>query len=190
MNKADLPSEVVKAHSISGVCVRTAHFHFELRVKQKHKVDPAVVSVHVHQEGVLHNQPAARPAKAELMMTDAVQALDPVASRPLEDGSFPETHVAQEILNTHSVTGTTDTEKKILDMSAYRPLGPRSVTKESAPTERNSSCKKRTPESVVNLYNIQHVCVFILEPLPCCDHSCRTHSPADRSGTPQGISAV
>lgn len=88
---ADLPSEVLDADSIFGVSVSTAHFHFELRVKQQHKVDPAVVSVHIHQEGVFHHQPAARPAETELMMANAVQALDPVAPRPLEDGSLPET---------------------------------------------------------------------------------------------------
>lgn len=57
-NTADLPSEVLDADSIFGVCVGTAHFHFELWVKQQHKVDPAVVSVHIHQEGVFHHQPA------------------------------------------------------------------------------------------------------------------------------------
>lgn len=75
---ADLPSEVLDADSIFSVCVSTAYFHFELWVKQQHKVDATVVSTHVQQEGVFHHQPAARPAETELMMTDAVQALDPV----------------------------------------------------------------------------------------------------------------
>lgn len=79
VESADLPSEVLDAHAISGVCVGTAHFHFELLVKEQHKVDASVVPVHVHQEGVLHHQPAPRPAEAEAMMTNAVQALDPVA---------------------------------------------------------------------------------------------------------------
>lgn len=56
---ADLPSEVLNADSVSGVCISTAHFHFELWVKQQHKVDLAVVSVHIHQEGIFHHQPAA-----------------------------------------------------------------------------------------------------------------------------------
>lgn len=88
---ADLPSEVLDADSVLGVRVRSAHLHLELWVKQQHKVDPAVVSVHVHQEGIFHHQPAPRPAETELMVTDAVQALDPMTSRPLEDGSLPKT---------------------------------------------------------------------------------------------------
>lgn len=60
---ADPPSEVLEADSISGVCVNAAHFHFELWVEQQHKVDLAVVSVHIHQEGVFNHQPAARPAE-------------------------------------------------------------------------------------------------------------------------------
>lgn len=78
-----------------------------------------------------------------------------------------------------------------LEKSAYRPLGPRSVTKERAPTERNSSWQKSTGQNVIMLHDIQYMCmrVFISKLLPCCDHSCRTRCPADRSGTPQGISA-
>lgn len=34
------------------------------------------------------------------------------------------------------------------------------------------------------------VCVFLLKLLPCCDRSGRKHCPADRSGTPPGISAI
>lgn len=69
---SDVPSEVVKADSVFRVCVSTAYFHFELGIKQQHKVDVAVVSVHIHQEGLLHNQPPAGPAEEELMMTSAV----------------------------------------------------------------------------------------------------------------------
>lgn len=89
-NTADLPGEVLDAHSILGVSEGAAHLHFELRVEQQHKVDPAVVSVHVHQEGVFYHQPAPRPAEAQLVVADAVQALDPVATRPLENGPFPD----------------------------------------------------------------------------------------------------
>lgn len=56
---ADLPSEVLKADSVFGVCIGTPHFHFELWVKQQHKVDVAMVSVHIHQERVFDHQPAA-----------------------------------------------------------------------------------------------------------------------------------
>lgn len=58
-HRADLPSEILKADAIFSVCVSTAHFHFELRVKQQHKVDAAAVIVHVQQERVFHHQPAA-----------------------------------------------------------------------------------------------------------------------------------
>lgn len=94
----DPPGEVLDAHSVLGVCEGAAHLHLELRVKEQHKVDPAVVSVHVHEEGVLDHQPAPRPAEAQLVVADAVQALDPVATRPLENGSFPERrgHMSRE----------------------------------------------------------------------------------------------
>lgn len=59
VKSAKLPREVLKTHSVFGVCVSAAHFHFELLVKEQHKVDAPIVSVHVHQEGVLHHQPAA-----------------------------------------------------------------------------------------------------------------------------------
>lgn len=58
LTSAELPSEVLKADSIFGVCVGTAHFHFELLVKEEHKVYASIVSVHIHQEGVFHHQPA------------------------------------------------------------------------------------------------------------------------------------
>lgn len=86
----DVPGEVLDAHAVLGVGEGAAHLHVELRVKQQHKVDSTVVSVHVHEEGVLHHQPAARPAEAQLVVADAVQALDPVTPRPFENGSFPD----------------------------------------------------------------------------------------------------
>lgn len=58
-NTADLPGKVLNANSVFGVCKSTTHFHFELWVKQQHKVDVAIVSVHIHQEGVFHHQPAS-----------------------------------------------------------------------------------------------------------------------------------
>lgn len=76
----DPPCEVLDADSIFSVGVRSAHFHVELGVEEQHKVDVAVVSVHVHQEGVFDHQPPTRPAEAELVVTDAVQTLDPVTS--------------------------------------------------------------------------------------------------------------
>lgn len=79
-SSAGVPGEVLDADAIFGVCEGTAHFHIELRVKQQHKVNSAVVSVHIHEEGVFHHQPAPRPAETELMVADAVQALDPMAS--------------------------------------------------------------------------------------------------------------
>lgn len=91
VKSAELPSEVLKAHSIFGVCVGAAHFHFELLVEKQHKVYVSIVSVHVHQEGVFHHQPAPWPAEAETMMTNTVQALDPVAPWSLENGPLPET---------------------------------------------------------------------------------------------------
>lgn len=139
VNKADLPSEVLDADSVFGVCVGAAHLHFELGVKQQHKVDPAVVSVHVHQEGVFHNQPASRPAKAELMMANAVQALDPVAARPLKDRPLPETSRQVLCMKPPSLSLMLLLLVNFFKTSAYSPFGPRSVTKERAPTERNSS---------------------------------------------------
>lgn len=139
VNTADLPSEVLDADSVFGVRVGAAHLHFELGVKQQHKVDPAVVSVHVHQEGVFHNQPASRPAKAELMMADAVQALDPVAARPLKDRPLPETSRQVLFMKPPSLSPMLLLLVNSFKTSAYSPFGPRSVTKERAPTERNSS---------------------------------------------------
>lgn len=139
VNTADLPGEVLDADSVFGVCVGAAHLHFELGVKQQHKVDPAVVSVHVHQEGVFHNQPASRPAKAELMMADAVQALDPVAARPLKDRPLPETSRQVLCMKPPSLSLMLLLLVNSFKTSAYSPFGPRSVTKERAPTERNSS---------------------------------------------------
>lgn len=72
LESAELPSEVLKADSIFGVCVGTAHFHFELLVKEQHKVYASIVSVHIHEEGVFHHQPASGPAEAELVVTNAV----------------------------------------------------------------------------------------------------------------------
>lgn len=91
VKSAALPRKVLKADAIFGVCVGTAHFHCELLVKEQHKVDVSINSVHVHQEGVFHHQPAPGPAEAEAMMPDTVQALDPVAPRSLEYGPLPET---------------------------------------------------------------------------------------------------
>lgn len=50
VHTADLPIEVLKADSVLGACVSTAHFDDELGVKQQHKVDAATVLVHIHQE--------------------------------------------------------------------------------------------------------------------------------------------
>ena len=75
-----LPGEVLDADAILGVCVCTAHLNFELGVKQQGEADHTVLPVKVEQEGVLHHQPAPRPAEAELVVTDAVQTLDTVTS--------------------------------------------------------------------------------------------------------------
>lgn len=140
-NTVDLPSEVLNAHSILGVCEGAAHLHVELWVKKQHKVDPAVVSVHVHEEGVLHHQPAPRPAETQLVVADAVQTLDPVAARPLENGPFPDRcgHTLRKVVRTSLIFTDASFVQTVMEISSYNPLGPRSVTKDRAPTERNSS---------------------------------------------------
>lgn len=123
------------------------------------------------------------------MMANAIQPLDPMAPWPLEDWSLPETSWHNKNLSL-TLRSTFPRVSYALKRFAYRPLGPRSVTKERAPTERNSSWKRRRWENVIMLCDVHFVRVFVLKLLPCCDHSCRTNSPAGHSGTPRGISAV
>ena len=71
-----LPCVVFEAHPVFRVGVGAAHFDLELGVEEQDEGDDPVVAVHVQQEGVLDHQPAARPAEAQLVVADAVQALD------------------------------------------------------------------------------------------------------------------
>ena len=73
------------------VGVRVAHFDLELGVKEQDEGDDPVVAVHVQQERVLDHQPPPGPAVAELVVPDAVQALDAMTAGPLEDGPLPGT---------------------------------------------------------------------------------------------------
>ena len=89
-HKADIPGKILNAESMFCVCVSTAHLHFELGVEQQHKVDVGIATVHIHQEGVFHHQPAVWPAETKSVMANAVQTLDPVTAWPLDNGSLPE----------------------------------------------------------------------------------------------------
>lgn len=44
---------------------------------------------HVEQKRVLDHKPALRPAETELMVAEAVEAMDPMTSRPLQNKPLP-----------------------------------------------------------------------------------------------------
>lgn len=142
-DKADLPSIVVKADSIFGACVSMTHFHVKLWIKQQHEVDAASISFHVQQERIFHHQPAAWPAEADLMVAYTVQALDSVTPWPLQDISLPESR-SDILCNEHQpYPYSLPLKYTWAQCFAYKPLGPRSETKERGLMERNSNCKTK-----------------------------------------------
>lgn len=129
------------------------------------------------------------------MMANAVQALDPVTSWPLEDGSLPEREKVGTCctinLNhalSHSLTFPCTLSRSLLTSLWVRDQWRRRERRQRGIPAGNKVDEKMAPCYMTStLYVCMHV--FDLKPLPCCDHSYKTSSPADHSGTPRGISA-
>lgn len=169
-----------------------ANFHTELWVKQQHKVDSAIIPAHIHEERVFHHQPALRPAETELMMAKAVQTLNAVTTWPLVNRPLPKKEKPQMSRMNRRDQVSHLGQPLWLKCFAYKPLGPRSATKERALIERNSICQGTKRQFKHTTHNVPLVLhsnrLRWGTQLPCCGHFYRIQSQEGYSGTPRGIS--